>query len=80
MQAIEFQTILHNGTVTVTLPPEYSSQWEGKTVRTIVSEDSVSNSSENPAQSTEQPQTARFKAIALNTQGLEFSREDANAR
>jgi hypothetical protein len=34
MQAIEFQTTLHNGVVTV--PPEYSAQWEGKTIRVIV--------------------------------------------
>jgi len=34
MQAIEFKTILHNGTVTI--PPEYSAQWEGKTIRVIV--------------------------------------------
>jgi hypothetical protein len=34
MQALEFKTTLHNGTVT--LPPEYSSQWEGKTIRVIL--------------------------------------------
>jgi hypothetical protein len=34
MQAIEFKTTLHNGTVTI--PPEYSSQWEGKTIRVIL--------------------------------------------
>ncbi|PZV09911.1 MAG: hypothetical protein DCF22_17795 [Leptolyngbya sp.] len=34
MQAIEFQTTLHNGVVTI--PPEYSAQWEGKTIRVIV--------------------------------------------
>ena len=34
MQAIEFQTILHNGIVTI--PPDYAAQWEGKTIRVIV--------------------------------------------
>lgn len=31
MQAIEFQTTLHNGVVTI--PPDYAAQWEGKTIR-----------------------------------------------
>jgi len=39
MQAIEFKTILHNGTVTI--PAEYSSQWEGKTIRVIVLDDAA---------------------------------------
>jgi hypothetical protein len=39
MQAIEFKTILHNGTVTI--PPEYSAQWEGKTIRVIVLDDAA---------------------------------------
>lgn len=34
MEAIEFQTIPHDGTVTI--PPEYAAQWEGKTIRVIV--------------------------------------------
>ncbi len=34
MQAIEFQTILQNGTVTI--PEQYSPQWEGKHIRVIV--------------------------------------------
>jgi hypothetical protein len=33
MQAIEFKTILQNGTVTI--PIEYSPQWEGKAIRVI---------------------------------------------
>lgn len=37
MQAIEFKTTLHNGIVTI--PPEYSAQWEGKTIRVIVLDD-----------------------------------------
>jgi hypothetical protein len=39
MQAIEFKTTLHNGTVI--LPPEYSSQWEGKTIRVILLDEAV---------------------------------------
>ena len=34
MQAIEFQTTLHNGVVTI--PPDYAAQWEGKNIRVIV--------------------------------------------
>jgi hypothetical protein len=41
MQAIEFQTTLHNGVVT--LPPEYSAQWEGKTIRVIVLENTTTS-------------------------------------
>jgi|JI102314A2RNA_FD_contig_123_4337_length_1278_multi_12_in_0_out_2_1 hypothetical protein len=36
MQAIEFKTILHNGIISI--PPQYSPQWEGKTIRVIVLE------------------------------------------
>lgn len=39
MQAIEFQTTIQNGTVII--PPEYSSDWEGKTIRAIVLEEDV---------------------------------------
>ena len=34
MQAIEFETTLHNSIVT--LPPEQAAQWEGQSVRVIV--------------------------------------------
>jgi hypothetical protein len=34
MQAIEFQTTLQNGTVTI--PSQYSPQWEGKNIRVII--------------------------------------------
>jgi hypothetical protein len=34
MQAIEFETTLHNGMVT--LPPEQATHWEGQSVRVIV--------------------------------------------
>jgi len=36
MQAIEFKTILHNGLISI--PPQYSPQWEGKNIRVIVLE------------------------------------------
>jgi len=73
MQAIEFKTILQNGTVTV--PPEYASQWEGKTIRVLVLDDS-----EQLKESAEPPQTSPFQAISLQTQGFKFNREEANAR
>ena len=38
MQAIEFKTTIHNEIIFI--PPEYLPQWEGKTVRIIVLEDS----------------------------------------
>ncbi|GBL15226.1 hypothetical protein MTo_02538 [Microcystis aeruginosa NIES-1211] len=34
MQAIEFKTILKNGIVSI--PAEYSSEWEGKQIRVIL--------------------------------------------
>jgi hypothetical protein len=40
MQAIEFQTILHNGIINI--PSQYSPQWEGKTIRVIVLENQES--------------------------------------
>lgn len=73
MQAIEFKTILQNGTVTV--PPEYASQWEGKTIRVLVLDDS-----EPVAESVEPSKTSPFQAISLKTQGFKFNREEANAR
>jgi len=39
MQAIEFNTIIKNGSVII--PPEYSSEWEGKTIRAIVLDEAV---------------------------------------
>ncbi len=42
MQAIEFKTTIHNGIVT--LPSQYSDDWEGKSIRVIVLED---NNTEN---------------------------------
>jgi hypothetical protein len=50
MQAIEFQTILHNGTVTI--PTEYSPAWEGKTIRVILLTDDESENYTSPEAST----------------------------
>ncbi|QSJ19766.1 hypothetical protein JYQ62_14260 [Nostoc sp. UHCC 0702] len=69
MEAIEFKTIIHNGIVLI--PPQYSSQWEGKAIRVIVLDDS---------ELVEKPKKAIFKAISLNTQGFDFNREEANVR
>ena len=69
MEAIEFKTILHNGTVVI--PTQYSSQWEGKTIRVIVLDES---------EPVEKPKKMMFKAISLNTQEFDFNREEANAR
>jgi hypothetical protein len=49
MKAIEFKTILHNGTVVV--PPEYSSQWEGKTIRVIFVDEVVQSEADSSADS-----------------------------
>lgn len=73
MQAIEFKTTLYNGIVTI--PSEYSAQWEGKTIRVIVLDEA-----NDLAPSVEQPQTSAFRAASLNTQGFKFNREEANAR
>lgn len=72
MQAIEFKTTLHNGIVTI--PPEYSAQWEGKTIRVIVLDEA------NDLAPSVEPQTSVFRAVSLNTQGFKFNREEANAR
>jgi hypothetical protein len=47
MQAIEFKTILHNGTVTI--PTEYSPEWEGKSIRVILLTDDESEHSTSAA-------------------------------
>jgi hypothetical protein len=54
MQPIEFETTVHNGIVTI--PPEYSSQWEGKVMRFI-----ALNDTENIAPETK----PLLKAISL---------------
>jgi hypothetical protein len=40
---ISFKTILHNGIINI--PSQYSSQWEGKTIRVIVLENQESTPS-----------------------------------
>jgi hypothetical protein len=51
MQAIEFKTILHNGTFT--MPPQYSPAWEGKNIRVIVLTEDEPESSIEPADASE---------------------------
>ena len=73
MEAIEFTTILHNQTVI--LPPEYGSQWEGKSVRVLIIDDSQLRET-----STEPRPKKPFQAISLNTKGFKLNREQANVR
>ncbi|QDZ40515.1 hypothetical protein FRE64_11470 [Euhalothece natronophila Z-M001] len=73
METIEFKTILHNGKVT--LPPEYAKQWEGKTIRVLVVDES-----KQLEPSMKASQSKPFKATSLKTKGFNFNREEANAR
>ena len=73
MEAIEFKTILNNGMVVI--PTQYSSQWEGKTIRVIVLDES-----EPLSEPVDKSKKMMFKAISLNTQEFDFNREEANAR
>jgi hypothetical protein len=73
MQAIEFKTTIQNGIVTI--PPEYSAQWEGKVIRFI-----ALNDSENIAPETTPDSQPLLKAISLQTKEFKFNREDANVR
>jgi hypothetical protein len=50
MQAIEFKTTIHNGIVT--LPSEYSDDWEGKSIRVIVLEDNNTENAPRESQNT----------------------------
>jgi hypothetical protein len=51
MQAIDFKTVLYNGTVTI--PPQFSPQWEGKAIRVIVLADDESEFVVYPAETSE---------------------------
>ena len=73
MEAIEFKTILHNGTVAI--PAQYLSEWEGKTIRVIVLDES-----ESLPEAVEQPTKTIFQAVSIETKGFDFSREEANVR
>lgn len=70
MQVIEFQTTPHNGMLMI--PPEYVSQWEGKSIRVIILDD----------ETLPQPKTKlkQFQAVALNTHKFQFNRDEANDR
>ncbi|REJ44175.1 MAG: hypothetical protein DWQ54_01100 [Microcystis flos-aquae TF09] len=73
MEAIEFRTVIHDGQVSV--PPRYSSRWEGKMIRVIVLDDS-----EIVPDSSQKTEKTMFEAISLNTRGFRFDRDEANAR
>ncbi|MFN6249252.1 MAG: hypothetical protein ACK4ZF_15560 [Microcystis sp.] len=73
MEAIEFRTVIHKGQVSV--PPRYSSRWEGKMIRVIVVDDA--EIVPEPSQKTEK---TMFEAIFLNTRGFRFDRDEANTR
>ena len=73
MEAIEFRTVIHKGRVSV--PPRYSSRWEGKMMRVIVLDDS-----EIVPDSSQKTEKTMFEAISLNTRGFTFDRDEANAR
>jgi hypothetical protein len=73
MEAIEFKTVIQNGQVSV--PPQYSSRWEGKTIRVI-----VLDVSGIVPESVEKSEKTLFEAISLNTRGFKFDRDEANAR
>jgi hypothetical protein len=73
MEAIEFKTVIQNGQVSV--PPQYSSRWEGKTIRVIVLDDS-----EIVPEPIKKSEKTICSAISLNTRGFKFDRDEANAR
>jgi hypothetical protein len=73
MQAIEFKTILQNGIVTI--PAQYFHEWEGKTIRVILLEETEATTS-----SVKNTQEPAFQAITLSTQGFQFNRDEANDR
>jgi uncharacterized membrane protein len=73
MEAIEFKTVLKDGKVTI--PIEYSTQWEGKPIRVIVLEDV-----EQSTQSVDQSGGSPFQAVSIKTSGFKFDRAEANAR
>ena len=63
MQAIEFQTTLHNGIVTI--PPDYAAQWEGKNIRVIVLDEAapIPANEANPLQGSVTDEGDRLAAI-----------------
>ncbi len=73
MEAIEFKTILHDGKVTI--PSQYSSQWEGKPIRVI-----VLHESDNVSEARKKPHKKMFQAASLNTKDFDFNRDEAKVR
>jgi hypothetical protein len=68
MIAIEFEAQSHNGIVEI--PKQYQA-WRNKTVRVILLD---------PAEEQTPEKKISFNAIALNTKGYHFDREQANER
>jgi hypothetical protein len=68
MQAIEFETQTHNGTIE--LPPQFQ-PWKDCFVKVIVLIE------ENDIATTDH---YAFDAVTLNTKGFHFNREEANER
>ncbi len=73
MKVINFKTTLKNGIVTI--PAEYSSEWEGKQSRVI-----LLDNAEDSEQTVEQLKAPDFRAISLKTKEFKFNREEANDR
>jgi hypothetical protein len=68
MIAIEFETQTHNGIVVI--PKQYQA-WQNKTVRVILLD---------PVEEKTPKTKISFNAVALNTKGIHFDREQANER
>jgi hypothetical protein len=71
MQAIEFETQTHNGTIE--LPAQFR-PWKDCLVKVIV----LIEETDMLTPSTKDPYT--FDAVSLNTKGFRFNREEANER
>ncbi|MDD5275507.1 MAG: hypothetical protein PHR16_05450 [Methylovulum sp.] len=68
MIAIEFEAQTHNGIVEI--PKQYQA-WQNKTVRVILLD---------PVEEKTPKAKMGFSAVALNTKGYHFDREQANER
>lgn len=68
MIAIEFEAQTHNGIVEI--PKQYQA-WQNKTVRVILLD---------PVEETTPKTNMSFSAVALDTKGYHFDRDQANER
>jgi hypothetical protein len=72
MQAIEFETLIHNGVVEI--PPQYKAEFDNKTAKVIVL-------FENPSkQHNKALNTLLSEAKGVLPADYRFDREEANAR